>query len=153
MSGLASLDPRIVSNKLMRAENDCGPSTISSEADGRSTGERDKASAITLFFPGTQTATKEYRCMDRRRRKILGLSSLSRAMIGDELEGGQAFEKLAAYAHCPSHRQAFQLYHRVPGLCIGQETGSRLDDIPAPIGLLLSENETEAPEVGRIDMK
>jgi hypothetical protein len=33
MSGLASLDPSIVSNKLMRAENDYGPSAISSEAE------------------------------------------------------------------------------------------------------------------------
>jgi hypothetical protein len=50
-----------------------------------------------------------------------------------------------AFAHCPSRGQAFQLYHRVPG--------SRLHDIPAPIGFLLSEDKTEAPEAGRIDVK
>jgi hypothetical protein len=74
-------------------------------------------------------------------------------MIGNEPEGRQAFEELAAFAHCPSRGQAFKLDHRVPTLCIGQETGSRLDDVPAPIGFLLSEDETEAQEAGGIDVK
>ncbi|KAK4024919.1 hypothetical protein OUZ56_010411 [Daphnia magna] len=76
-----------------------------------------------------------------------------RAMIGDKLEGGQAFEKLVAFTHCPSCRQAFQLDHCVTGFCIRQEAGSCLHDIPASIGVLLTEDETEASEAGRIDVK
>ncbi|KAK4021414.1 hypothetical protein OUZ56_003331 [Daphnia magna] len=122
-SGLASFDPSIVSTKLMRAENDCGPSAISSDSEGRSTGERDRASAIT--HPNSDERVALHGKAKAQNSGIIQLVQVvivedrnQRAMICNELEGGQALEKLAAFSHSPSRGQAFQLDHRVSGLCI-----------------------------------